>query len=65
MGRRGEDEVAPDWIAPNNVPDFSAGWRRAQAELLDQIGKADAPKAKGPTLVASNDTAAAPETDAA
>jgi len=39
MGRRGEDEVAPDWIAPNNIPDFSGGWRRAQAEMLAAIQK--------------------------
>jgi hypothetical protein len=66
MGRRGEDEFAPDWIGPNNLPDFSGGWRRAQAELLAQVGTADAPKAKGPKLVADNDAKAdEPKTDAA
>lgn len=60
MGRRGDDEVPPDWISPAHHPDFSAGWRRAQAEMMEKIGKAEPVK---PTLVADND--AAEKSDAA
>lgn len=63
MGRRGDDEVPPDWIEPAHQPDFSAGWKRAQAEMLGEIGKAPAPSA--PKLVADNDAAATDDADAA
>lgn len=39
MGRRGEDEVPPSWIAPAHHPDFSQGWRRAQSEMAATYAK--------------------------
>lgn len=56
MGRRGEDEVPPDWIAPPHHPDFSAGWKRAQAELAANFSKAPD---------TANDDTAAPQSEAA
>lgn len=41
MGRRGEDETPPDWIAPPHHPDFSQGWKRAQAELAAKFTQSD------------------------
>ncbi|WGM31476.1 hypothetical protein [Brevundimonas sp. NIBR11] len=56
MGRRGEDEIPPDWIAPPHHPDFSQGWKRAQAELAANFTK---------TPDTANDDSAAPEAEAA
>ncbi|KQW79738.1 hypothetical protein [Brevundimonas sp. Root1279] len=39
MGRRGEDEVPPDWVSPAHHPDFSQGWRRAQTEMAAAYAK--------------------------
>lgn len=39
MGLRGEDEVAPDWVQPAHLPDFSQGWRRAQTRLAEKFEK--------------------------
>lgn len=41
MGRRGEDEVPPDWISPAHRPDFSTGWRRAQIEMAHTFAETD------------------------
>ncbi len=42
MGLRGEDEVAPDWVQPAHLPDFSQGWRRAQTRLAEKFDKSAA-----------------------
>lgn len=42
MGLRGEDEIAPDWVQPAHIPDFSQGWRRAQTRLAEKYEKTPA-----------------------